>query len=162
MTAKITLPCGTVALLDIEDLPLLAGYRWYRFKLKGKNITYVRGRRPGQTSGGVFLHRLVFGDTGIDHANGDGLDNRRSNLRRATPQANAFNQGKHRGQVQYKGVTLDQRGRYRARLTMEGRTLLNSSHDTPEAAAQAYDAAARQHFGVFARLNFPKLMQAAE
>ena len=110
MTAKITLPCGTVALLDIEDLPLIAGYRWYRFKLKGKNITYVRGRRPGQTSGGVFLHCLVFGDTGIDHANGDGLDNRRSNLRRATPQANAFNQGKHRGQVQYKGVTLDQRG----------------------------------------------------
>ena len=163
MTAKITLPCGTVALLDIEDLPLLAGYRWYRFKLKGKNITCVRGRRPGQTSGGVFLHRLVFGDTGIDHANGDGLDNRRSNLRRATPQANAFNQGKHRGQVQYKGVTLDQRGRYRARLTMEGRTLLDSSHDTPEAAAQGLRRRRAPALSAsLPRLNFPKLMQAAE
>ena len=63
MTAKITLPCGTVALLDIEDLPKIAGYRWYRFKLKHKNITYVRGRKPGQTSGGVLLHRLLIGGT---------------------------------------------------------------------------------------------------
>ena len=162
MTAKITLPCGTVALLDSEDLPLLAGYRWYRFKLKGKNITYVRGRRPGQTSGGVLLHCLLMGETGIDHRNGDGLDNRRSNLRHSTNQENAFNQGKHQGAVPFKGVTLDQRGRYRARLTMEGRTLLDSSHDTADAAARAYDAAARQHYGAFARLNFPEFMQAAE
>jgi hypothetical protein len=45
---------------------------------------------------------------------------------------------------------------------MEGRTLLDSSHDTADAAARAYDAAARQHYGAFARLNFPEFMQAAE
>ena len=159
-TAKITLPCGTVALLDAEDLPKIAGYNWHRFKLKDRNVSYVRGRRPGQTSGGIFLHNLICAELGIDHANGEGLDNRRANLRKSTQQENSFNQGKHRGAVSFKGVTVSGK-RFRARLAVSGRLMLDATFDTADEAARAYDAAARKHFGEFARLNYPEL-QAAE
>jgi hypothetical protein len=94
----------------------------------------------------------------VDHINGDGLDNRRENIRLASPTQNQQNKRKQSAPAssRYKGVTFKTaRGRWEASIRVDGKnTFLGRFHDE-EAAAHAYDAAARIHHGRFASLNFP-------
>ena len=100
------------------------------------------------------MHRVILGlPTGdprhVDHANGDGLDNRRVNLRLASMTENARNQRVRLHSSQYKGVSAFRRThRWTAAIHL-GYFL------TERAAAEAYDDAARRLFGEFARCNFP-------
>jgi hypothetical protein len=87
-----------------------------------------------------------------------GLDNQRQNLRLATNQQNCRNIHGGRGTSAYKGVSAHQMShRWRARLTVDGRETHLGMFDTEEAAALAYDEAARRHFGEFACPNFPSI-----
>jgi hypothetical protein len=112
--------------------------------------------KPGGRRGAIALHTFLTGWPQVDHVNGDGLDNRRSNLRSATSNQNRMNRRRHSNNTSgYKGVTWHGRsGRWRARIGVAGRKLSLGLHETPEVAARAYDAAALQHFGEFAALNF--------
>jgi len=91
----------------------------------------------------------------IDHINGDGLDNRRCNLRLATNTQNRRNGKAHSdGTSRFKGVCWDKfRGRWRADITFENRSIHLGRFHSETDAAIAYDAAARDLFGEFARLN---------
>jgi hypothetical protein len=102
------------------------------------------------------LSRLI-GKPYYDHANGDTLDNRSVNLRPATTAQNVQNQHKPlRGRSRYKGVYPSRSGRpWSATITAFGRRRYLGVFDTQEAAARAYDQAARQEHGAFARVNFP-------
>lgn len=85
-----------------------------------------------------------------DHVNGNKLDNRRANLRSATPAQNRANRGKTvRNKTGLKGVGTYRNGKYRA--------VLGKKHlgyfDTPEAAHNAYVEAAKEIHGDFARFN---------
>lgn len=82
----------------------------------------------------------------IDHANGDGADNRWVNLRLATPGENSRNR---RTASEFKGVRQTKSGRYRAHITL-------GVFDTAEEAAAAYDHAARLYHGLFAAVNLPE------
>jgi hypothetical protein len=91
-----------------------------------------------------------------DHINGDTLDNRRCNLRVCSHQQNISNRKKQRNPTtsQYKGVHLDKaRGKWHAKLRSHGRMVHIGYFTSEEDAAQAYNEAARKHFGEFARLN---------
>jgi hypothetical protein len=92
----------------------------------------------------------------IDHINGIRADNRWENLREATNTQNVIN-GKLRDDnpTGFKGVTLDSEGRrkWRARITVDGKQRFLGYFDTPEAAAEAYKAAAVAAFGQFARFS---------
>jgi hypothetical protein len=97
------------------------------------------------------MHSLITGFAEVDHWDLDGLNNQRENLREGVDGRNARNQRAHRDSTsRFKGVCFDpRRGRWRA--------VLRNSHlgyfaDELEAAA-AYDAAAQEVFGEFARLN---------
>lgn len=116
-------------------------------------IAYDNGmKRP------ILMHRFIIGaapDVEVDHRNEDKLDNRRSNLREATHSGNAINRSATRAKSGYRGVSRDKKT-WAASIQVERKTLYLGSFKRPEAAAVAYDAAARRHHGEFARLNFPK------
>jgi hypothetical protein len=91
----------------------------------------------------------------VDHRDGDGLNNARSNLRPATPAEQQHNRRKQAGKYPYKGIKrYRQSERWEAEITAGGRVRYLGRFDTPEQAARAYDAAAVAFFGEFARPNF--------
>ena len=106
------------------------------------------------------LHRLLLGlERGdkslVDHADGNTLNNRRYNLREATPQLNAFNKHKKRpgASSQYRGVTYDRRNRLRPWCAQFGGRPIGYFATELEA-ARAYDETAAQRFPGWVPLNF--------
>lgn len=151
----IPLTKGYVAQVDDEDFDALVSVRWCAQVLPG-GLVYA-ARYDGAHY--VYMHRVILGVTSglVDHENGNGLDNQRANLRPATKSTNAVNAKlASNNSSGYRGV-YRQRGhcRWHARVTVQGTVILLGTFDTAEEAARARDAAALQHFGPFARLNFP-------
>jgi len=87
----------------------------------------------------------------IDHINGDGLDNRRDNLRIATYGQNTQNSDAT-SISGYKGVIADA-NRWKAYIHFEGKRIYLGSYVVKEEAASAYNEAALFYFGTNARIN---------
>jgi hypothetical protein len=146
---------GRVALVDDEDYELVIKYRW-RPK-RESHTTYAMATAPGDST--IKMHQVIMGANGVDHRNGDGLDNRRSNLRLATVSQNAMNKKRCRRPTVsgYKGVAWrHERSTWIARIYLDGRQIYLGQFGSAQEAARAYDAAARDLFGEFALLNFPE------
>jgi hypothetical protein len=99
---------------------------------------------------------LFYGDWpdgAIDHADGNPQNNAIGNLRIATNQQNQFNRGLSRSNTSgFKGVCWDKpRGRWRAQLTHNGRSVFLGHYATPEEAAAAYAEGAKRYAREFAR-----------
>lgn len=147
-----------VAIVDPCDHPFLSQWEW-RLSDTGyaiRNISF-NGREYIRR-----MHRIVSDspdEIHVDHINRNKLDNRRSNLRLATPRQNSFNRGKNekkaRG-VKFKGVYSNLNCKtFTARIRVDSKHHYLGSFKTEEEAAIAYDAAAKEHHGEFACLNFP-------
>jgi hypothetical protein len=108
----------------------------------------------------ISIHREIMNAPDgllVDHKNGDGLDNRRSNLRLATHSQNQCNKLKIKTKVtsQYVGVHFDKRrSQWATSIRNNGKTIWLGRFDSEIDAAKAYDQAAKKHHGEFARLNF--------
>ncbi len=105
------------------------------------------------------MHRLILNAPDgiqVDHVNRNRLDNRRSNLRIATDLQNHFNTVKRsHNTTGYKGVSRYHKlDRWYARIALHGKVYYLGIHNSPEEAARAYDAKARELFGEFAWTNF--------
>jgi hypothetical protein len=108
-----------------------------------------------------MMHVVIMGRRGVDHKNGDGLDNRRENLRFATHEENARNSRKQRTSGnRYKGVVPPRPTRgieyWQAQININRKQVRFGRFGTEEDAARAYDAKAKEVYGEFARLNFPE------
>jgi hypothetical protein len=107
----------------------------------------------------LYIHQLVLPvPTGyeVDHVNRNKLDNRRTNLRMATRAQNARNRVRSEGaRARYRGVQLAPSGKWGAYIRVDGKQKWLGCFDSPEEAARVRDAAAREHYGEFAVLNFP-------
>lgn len=159
---SLNLKHGKVLLYDDQDQSVIDSYKWYAIKPKRSETWYAVARVPSShTPSGytlISLHRTLLKLTSPrdygDHRNGDGLDNRRQNLRVATKAQNHQNSSKRcDNRSGYKGVgwhTVNKVWRVRIR-----RKTIGLYKDVVEA-AKAYDAAAVLLFGEFARTNFPQ------
>src|SRR5690606_30033579 len=169
-----------VAIVDDEDFERLSRYKWFYHDQgyaarsawvngkrrtiymhreimqppKGAQIDHVNGKRRG-----VFMHRQIMQppkDLEVDHINGDKLDNRRSNLRIVTRQQNRFNERPRKGtSSKYKGVSwYKQTRRWEAYIKINGKKKRIGYFNDEIEAALAYDRAARELFGEYAKTNF--------
>ena len=107
---------------------------------------YARG------SGG-YMHRIIASRAHgpiprgmeVDHIDGDRLNNRRANLRLCTRAQNCWNAAARGGKSKYRGV-FKNRGKWTAQITIN-----LGSYDTEEEAAHAYQKAAEEFRGEWAR-----------
>jgi len=162
---EIPLSRGMVAFVDAEDFDCVMGMGRWCADPGGKTF-YARKNIyvPGQPLRPLMMHAFITGVKYVDHRNLNGLDNRRTNLRPATPGQNAANKGIYRNNKSgFKGVHRRNDKNYtkpwRAVIKRDGRAIRLGMFATPEEAAHAYDAAAMQIFGEFARFNFPQERQ---
>jgi hypothetical protein len=149
---EIRLTNGGCALVDDEDFALASLFTWRAFR--PRNVTYAVTQRSRRDGGNrtVYMHDLVTGDRQIDHVNGDGLDNRRANLRRATASENQANVSGRGGLSRFRGVSLS-RGYWRAYISLGGKQVHLGHFKSEAEAALAYNQAAQARWGSFARLN---------
>lgn len=148
---KILTAKGAECLVD-DDV-----FEWARFFEWRLTSGYFFVENAGRT---VLLHRVVIGaEPGqeVDHVDANRLNNTRENLRICSRAENMMNRhcfrGGHSG---FKGVTFHKRlGKWAAQITSKNKNKWLGSFDDEAEAARAYDAAARELFGSFARLNFP-------
>lgn len=154
---------GLVALIDEQDAERVSVHHWYGYQKPRTRTIYVRSSiRQGDRRQEWLLHRFVLnlqrGAGVVDHINRNGLDNRRCNLRVVTHAENVRNSGPRRNRT-FKGVYHETRAngyeRYRAEIMVDGRKIRLGSFKTAEQAARAWDAAAREHHGLFAYQNLP-------
>lgn len=142
----VPLTQGKFALIDTEDFDLVKNYKWYlhcgRYACTGDKT--------------VSMHRLLLGvqaeghKNHIDHINGDGLDNRRSNLRLCSPAQNQHNARRRKdNKTGVKGVSRSKYG-FRAYLFYEGRQVYLGAAKTVEDAARLYETGAKRYYGEFA------------
>ena len=159
---RIYLNDGVWTIVSPEDYYRVRQYNW---GISGNDREFYAVRNikvgPGKTKM-VSLHREIMKvpkGMQVDHRNHNTLDNRRSNLRPARRCDNIHNRRKRRTKTisPYMGVHIDRETeRYVARIGNEGKRIWLGSYATEEAAARAYDEAARKFHGEFARLNFPE------
>jgi hypothetical protein len=161
----IPLSRGLYCVVDAADFERLSQWKWHA-NHPGSNPSrfYALRNRPvrdGGKRGIVSMHRQILDAPAgieVDHVNGDSLDNRRANLRLATSSQNHANQGKRsKNSSGYKGVSfVAQRNNWLAQISVDGKQMNLGRFPTRRDAARAYDRAALEHFGEFARLNFPQ------
>lgn len=139
-------------MVDLVDRELVAGFSWRR-----GSGGYVHADRSNLR---IALHRLIAGAGDrdkVDHINGDPLDNRACNLRFYIRGQNRANAGPSRtfGRTsRYKGVSwASTKNKWLANIHIEGKTYYLGRYAEEKDAARAYNVAALEAWGEFARLN---------
>lgn len=150
-----------IALVDDADYEWLSQQKWHN------HSNYAHNRKHGP------MHRAIMNapeSAEVDHINRNRLDNQRANLRLVSRRENARNQSKpitrsgHPLTSRFKGVSWKATAKtWRAQITIRTNNNIRVIHlgyfnDQIEA-ANAYDRAARTHFGEFANTNFRKALQ---
>ncbi len=166
---------GFVALVDAERFEMTLNYffrdgrklqlrpsslRWCASESKCRFYACAFCHQGDGTKWGLKLHRLLIeapADRIVDHVNCDTMDNRTRNLRVCTFSQNNCNRSRRAGSTSlFRGVgRANKAGRFPASIWIRGTQKYLGTFDTQDEAGAAYDRAALEHFGEFARLNFP-------
>jgi|HubBroStandDraft_5_1064220.scaffolds.fasta_scaffold173800_1 hypothetical protein len=151
----IPLTQGQNTIVDVEDFEFLSQWNWLARKKKSTGRFHV-GRYEITKEGKrvVAMHVVIMGGP-ADHKNRNGLDNRRENLRPCTAAQNSKNRSLHRNNKSgFKGVCWNKRRRkWTAMIGFNWDQKEIGCFKTKEAAALAYNEAAKRFHGEFASLN---------
>jgi len=133
---QIETPSGVSALIDDGDASLVREFRWFEHRAKSK--VYLRGYKGLRRNGLVYLHHVICRRSPgmeIDHINGDGLDNRRANLREVDRTHNNANR------KYVRGCHFEKRtGMWRAEISKNGVRYRLGRFPTMQNARDAYRA----------------------
>lgn len=151
---------GLFAIVDEEDCEIVSRYRWRAKQINGHYYAYTTVVHASGKRADLPMHRLLTdapSGVDVDHEDGDGLNNMRTNIRHASKSQNRINAGKNRNSdCPYKGVHWSKaKGAWRAMIQYNKRDILVGTTDDPVWAAHLYDAACIYLFGEFAKPNFP-------
>ena len=135
------------AIIDLDDIEKCKHYKW-SYKSDSSYVTSV------QHLG--YLHRFIMDapeDMVIDHANGNKLDNRKSNLRICTAEENAFNNKTYEtNKSGYPGIDWHKKaGKWRARIQVQGRQIHLGLFESLDEAIQVRRQAEIDYFGEYRR-----------
>ena len=152
---KIKLTKGYFATVDDEDYAFLTQWKWFAQKMKH---TVYAARKPWLSGGKgkstkIFMHRVIANvqpSMQTDHKDGNGLNNRRENLRSVTRQDNMLNRARwSKGCAsKFRGVYLDKRdGSWFSAITVNGKSTYLGRFRKEKDAASAYRAKRSELFG---------------
>ena len=150
---KINLTKGLHCVISEMDFEFVNKHKWHAHESRGKfyAASFIDKER-------ILMHRFIMGIHGIkgmfvDHINGDGLDNQRENLRLSTLCQNQHNRKLNsNSKTGFKGVTVSG-NKYLAQIKINGQAKRLGRFSDPNIAAMAYNKAAVEIYGEFARLN---------
>jgi hypothetical protein len=150
---RIPLGQGLFATVDAEDYEKLSKYTWYAHR-RGHTV-YATCCKNGRA---VYMHRMIMRPRKgyvVDHIDGNGLNNRRCNLRVCTLRQNLANRGPCGGTSEFVGV--HRRGdKWHASIRSRGKYFFVGLFGDEVEAAKARDRKAYELHGEFAYLNFPE------
>jgi hypothetical protein len=154
--AYVPLTRGFEATIDASDAPIVAGNNWFAIVCKrtvyaGRSVL-VEGKMIT-----VMMHRVILRapqDMHVDHIDGDGLNNRRLNMRLATRAENNRNARRRIDNMSgFKGVHWHARDNaWQAQINFDGLVKYLGAFRTAEAAHAAYGEASKRLHGKFGRV----------
>jgi hypothetical protein len=151
---EVKISRGKIAIIDDDDYERINKHRWCYWASGGYAGRKVTNNKVGSIA---LMHREIMNaqkGQEIDHINGNGLDNRKSNLRFVTRQQNMWNRKALNKTSSYKGVSFDvSSGKWLSQINIQGQKICLGRYIVQEDAAKAYDITAKQAFGEYARLN---------
>jgi|CXWL01.1.fsa_nt_gi hypothetical protein len=153
-SAEIVIGRGMVVTIDKADYELVKDITWYPLIVRGLHYAYNRNT-------GVLMHRLVTNapvdnapvDRVVDHINGDGMDNRKSNLRLCTHADNIRNRVhiNKNNRVGYRGVFNNRsKTAFVAQIKFEGKSMHLGTYPTAVEASRVHEEARLRLFGEYA------------
>jgi hypothetical protein len=147
-------------IVDDEDYERAKAHIWRMQKAKDRFYVSTAIKNPDGKWRYMAMHRFIMGLTKddrtlVDHRDGNGFNNRKSNLRLATTIQNAMNKKTPASNTSgYKGVWWDRdKERWKSEIKVDGKKICLGSFSDKRSAAKAYNSAARKYFGEFAKLN---------
>lgn len=152
-TLSVVLTQGKTAIVDASDESAVAGHNWHAIK-NNKSGTYYAVRAEcsvdSATQVRVWMHREIRSAPDhleVDHRDGDGLNNRRENLRLATTLQNRLNTGLQRNNKSGRVGVYVHANKWRAHISNNGRLIHLGTFDTVEEAAAVREAAEAKFYG---------------
>lgn len=156
---KINLKNGKSILVDDDDFERVKDFRWH-FQPPTGGENGGKARATAWRSKKIYMHHMIVGQPvdrrmSVDHVNGNGLDNRKENLRFATARQQRQNSAIRRDNVSgFKGIRFRRdRRKFVSTLMLDGKRINLGEFNTAIEAAVAYNEAAIKFFGKFARVN---------
>lgn len=155
---KIKLTRGMYAEVDDENYEALNKHKW-NAHLEGRTHYAIRTVLVNGKYVTERMHRVIMGNVKdgfyVDHINGDGLCNLKSNLRVVNKKQNQQNVKSHiDSNSKYLGVSYRKsKNTYRARIFVDGKELSLGHYKNEIDAAKAYNEAAIKYRGEYANIN---------
>ncbi len=154
-----------VTVVDFDDFELVRSFKWRANESGIKQKRWTASSRSKESNWShLLIHQQIMGAKGVDHVNGDPLDNRRSNLRLTTAveNARAYRRKGTASTSRFRGVSYFKvRSKWQAQISAPsetgvgvGKRIHLGCFPTEEAAARAYDEAAKRYGYPPEALNF--------